>query len=110
MTLAQRIYLAVQNGCPACAEAQHHLHEFRRRHPFVLVIPTHRDAIKDWSPSATPAYALLGEDGRISKRKIGVMDADQLERWLKKPIRHDPEEADEGEDNDDEDDDGDEEN
>lgn len=79
------LYVGVQTGCPACAAAEPEWHAFRARHPFsIFVIPLHLDrkewAIHGWTPSATPGYALV-VGGKLVKKKVGTMTADELDRW-----------------------------
>ena len=81
-----RLYVYVQTGCPACAEAEPHLAELRRRHPYDLfVVPLYLDRkewkVGGWTPNATPGYALVVENKLVNK-KVGTMTTAELEAWI----------------------------
>ena len=82
-----KLHVVKQLGCGACAEADPHLRELRRRHPLdVFIVEHYLDVRPDltlggWKPTATPAYVLLDGE-KLVKKKVGLLTADQLEVWL----------------------------
>lgn len=84
------LYVFVQDGCPACAEADVHLKQVQRENPCTLmIVPLHVNRkdwrILGWRPPATPGYALVANN-RLVKKHVGVMEYDELVDWLGKAI------------------------
>lgn len=77
-----KLYIVKQVGCGACAEAEPHIAAFARKYVGrIFVIPSYGRSVLDWSPSATPAYALV-DGGRIVKKHVGGMTLTEMERWI----------------------------
>ena len=82
------LFVLVQDGCPACEEAEPALAQLVRYHSLdVLVIPLHinrrdwRLASLRWAPRYTPGYALV-EGGEIVQKHEGAMGYEELVKWL----------------------------
>lgn len=86
---APRLYVAVQDGCDACAAMKPILSRLRQEHPLELIITelhvNRREwVILGWRPDATPAFALVGGEGRgqLIRKKTGAMSYTELKGWL----------------------------
>jgi hypothetical protein len=84
---APRLYVAIAEGCDACAAAKPAIDKLRSEHTLdLLIILLHLDRhdidVLGWRPKATPSYALV-QGNEVLQEYVGAMTYKQLTKWLR---------------------------
>jgi thioredoxin-like negative regulator of GroEL len=90
ISLPPTLYVFIQTGCEACKASERPLEEWRKRTHYRIPVIKLNVGLKDWEiagfePRATPTYLLVHNNEPLASHE-GVLDAEEIDGWMKQAL------------------------